>query len=400
MTDLTPTHPDRHTLPRRHADFPIQIPRRPRHIWSKMSPWIKPIIVSLLLVLTLSPWVTADQLMLRNLTRISDITIDDFDEDGVRLSDGRQFDWGQVMRGDVDDDRQADFDELHSGLGMPLYRLRTRLSVRDDHDLSSLAEPLFETYSSRTSPSALLVCIATMRARIAGGDRPSALVPFFESLRILNDLSDLDETRSVLVDCGFAVDLESGICSTYLPVWYDADAAKNSFDAARTKYDELALEMPPGAGLYIATLAAMSGESEAAELILDSVRPATQEILELTEIARLQNRLLQAPDSQTVDFRTNLDKLLPRNQAIALYWLGATGMGSTEVRDQQEAMLDLLRIPAQFGQFEELAAAGLFYVYRGLGELGDEEGQQNILRELLTRYPTSIFAEQIRTGRP
>ena len=67
----------------------------------------------------------------------------------------------------------------------------------------------------------------------------------------------------------------------------------------------------------------------------------------------------------------------------------------TEVRNA--GLLDLLRIPALFGEEQpELAAAALYASMRTLAASDDVKGSISIRRELLDRYGQTWHAEQLR----
>ena len=112
--------------------------------------------------------------------------------------------------------------------------------------------------------------------------------------------------------------------------------------------------------------------------------------------------MLREPGRSQVEFETKLDKLLPRNRALALYWLGVAELDYAQSRPQTDrrrweaATLMLLRIPAEYGQFHELAAAGLFQAHGGLVGIEDATGQAILARELLTSFPTTYHARKMR----
>lgn len=338
----------------------------------------------------------ADRLILRDLSRVTGFTIESMDEDGVTLSNGQQVGWDSVENGEIDESRQGEFDRLLAEFGTPLFRIRNRLRLGDNHALGELAEPLYDRYKNRSSESALIVCLATMRGRIATGNRVDALVPYFDVLRILKSLGDASRLTATLEEFQFSVDMETGLSREFLPVWYDRDEASRAIETVQSSFEERKAVLPPASILYVASMAASAGDYASAEKLIDEARPVTQELLELIELSRWQVRLFSQATTQTTELRSNLDKLLPRNRAIALYWLGVSGLTSETPELQREAMLDLLRIPAELGQFSELAAAGLYHVHSGLGGFNDESGQQNIEREMLARYPDSIFAARLR----
>ena len=94
----------------------------------------------------------ADQIVLRDLTIISDRKVTAFDVDGIQLDDGKSLTWDQVEKASIGE-QQAEFDALLKQLGNDLYRLRRRLTDGDYEGLLPHAEALYPRYVGRTSCS-------------------------------------------------------------------------------------------------------------------------------------------------------------------------------------------------------------------------------------------------------
>ena len=72
----------------------------------------------------------ADQIVLRDLTILTDRRVEKFNEDDIRLDNGQRLGWDQIEKAQIAAD-QARFNQLLSELGTPLYRIRQRLKVGD-----------------------------------------------------------------------------------------------------------------------------------------------------------------------------------------------------------------------------------------------------------------------------
>ncbi|MCH7725519.1 MAG: hypothetical protein IH991_03405, partial [Planctomycetes bacterium] len=95
----------------------------------------------------------------------------------------------------------------------------------------------------------------------------------------------------------------------------------------------------------------------------------------------------------------SIDKWLPQNQAIALYWLGRAQTAANRSRERQRGVLTLLRLPALFGrEFPDLAGAGLYYAMTTLKELKDEKASGAVRRELLLRYAHTLYGAKVKAG--
>ena len=352
----------------------------------------------------------ADELLLRDWTRLTDVTVVELNDDGVTLRDGRLIGWDRIESGQIGVDQQAAFDQSIRDLGEPLFRLRQRLQLSDDDQVLELAESLWPRYRERTGEAAMLVSVGLMRGRLAAGQRASAVLPYLFFLQQLQR-SDVDGTseRAGLDEAsvhraqrefGVSIDPATGLCGNLLPLWQDSDAAQA---ASQELLEWLAKQPPPlplSASVYAATLAAFAGDPDAAQTQLEAIPLASDALIELRTVVTWQLALQQEPAMSIRSIESNLDKLLPRNQAIALYWLGVAGLNVNNDNRQQIARLHLLQIPAEHPGEADAAAAALHEVveyYRTHAANATAATDLITVRaELLKAYPNSWFAEQER----
>ena len=88
---------------------------------------------------------------------------------------------------------------------------------------------------------------------------------------------------------------------------------------------------------------------------------------------------------------------MPQNKPVALYWLGLSDIETSDRRSRREGVLQLLRLPALYGnKFPELAGAGLYHSMIALDQLDDPRGSVAVRRELLVRYGQTVHAAKVK----
>ncbi|MFW6171156.1 MAG: hypothetical protein ACODAD_11745 [Planctomycetota bacterium] len=340
----------------------------------------------------------ADRIVLRNLEIISGATVEHFDADGVRLSDGRVIGWDRIEQGRVAEAKQAAFDRLLEELGSHLYRIRQRLSVNDYQGLLPHAEAVHDRYRGRHGETAYMVSQALMWSRLAVGRREAAVQPYLWCLECLRQAADEERELSLPGARRLQVDLRSGLSPELQPVWFDEDAAREYLSEVGRTISAMSEPRPPATRVYYASLALAAGEPDNAEQALAGLEalPRLKSIIE----ARVE--LDRGNPTLAIDALTGqLDQLDDDLKPLALYWLGQARLAESDSESESDSwragVLDLLRIPALFGeQSPELAAAGLCLAMRTLAKTGDMTGSIAIRRELLDRYGQTWHAERVR----
>ncbi|MGM0490428.1 MAG: tetratricopeptide repeat protein [Planctomycetota bacterium] len=352
-------------------------------------------------VLILSLWALlsgagegADRIVLRDLDIITGVTVEQFDVDGVRLSDGRVIGWDRIEQGRVAEAKQAAFDRMLEELGSHLYRIRQRLSVNDYRGLLADAEAVHDHYRGRRGETAYMVCQALMWSRLAVGRREAALPAYLWCLECLRQAAADQRELSLPGARRLQVDLSSGLSPELPPVWFDDEAARERLGEVGRTISTMSEPRPPATRVYYATLALAAGESDKARQALAGLEalPQWKSIID----ARMQ---LDGGDTTlAIDALTRqLDQLDDPLKPIALYWLGQARLSESDTDTRRAGVLDLLRIPALFGErHPELAAAGLYTAMRTLEESGDMTGSIAIRRELLDQYGQTWHAERVR----
>lgn len=360
----------------------------------------------LLLVILIASTLTcgataADRLILRDLTILTDRTVESFDEDGVRLDDGTLVTWDRVERGSIAADKQAAFEKLRIEIGQPLFRLRLRLKVGDDLGLAELAESLAPRFAERSGPSALLVQRALMRGRLARGQREAAVEPYFHCLALAS--SSAGARFEFPVELRMVVESATGLTPELLPVWFDVAAAQAALPGVRQAAARIPEPRPDALRIYFGSLAAAAGDTTAAERAIAGIG-ATETAPEVVQRgADWRETLRVASDVQAGSGGANVDQLEARidelpaaARTIARYWIGRARLRSERPEQQRDGVLHLLRLPATLETEQpELAAQALLAAITALERLDDRAGATALRRELTVRYAHTSAAKSL-----
>lgn len=337
----------------------------------------------------------ADRIVLRNLDIISDQSVVQFNEDGVRLNDGRLIGWDRIENGRVGESEQAEFDAMLEELGSHLYRIRQRLSVNDYRGVLAHAEAVHDRYVGRCSETAYMVFQSLMWARLAVGRREAALPPYLNCVECLRRAAAEQRELTLPGARRLQVDLETGLSPELPPVWFDAEAAGAYLSETGRAISVMAEPRPPATRVYYATLALAADERGKARQALSGL----EQLLDLKAIIEAQMRLSEGETAAAIEaLDGQVDQLEEDVKPLALYWLGAARVSAGDPETRTAGLLDMLRIPAFYGEEQrELAAAGLYAAMHALAAAGDRTGSIAVRRELLDRYSRTWHARRVRT---
>jgi hypothetical protein len=345
----------------------------------------------------------ADRLILRNLDILTDRTVTALDEDGLVLDASRPggaalITWDEVERGTIALD-QARFDELLKSLGPPLYRIRQRLKIGDYEALAEPAELLYPRFAERQSQTAYMVCQATMWSRLADGRREAAVEPYLRSLELLR--SGAAPASGLPGERQLPFEAKTGLSPDFLPVWFDADAAKAELAAVQQAIRRVAQPRPEGVYVYYASLALAAGETAEAQRVLPSIRGEDPLCARWREILLAEQEVRSgSPGPNVAALGESLDSLPPVCRPAALYWLGLAGVQSADEASIKDGILHLLAIAAAHPREQpELAAAGLYHAAAALDKLKDGPGAAAVRYELTSQYGGTYFGAKA-TGKP
>lgn len=351
----------------------------------------------------------ADRIVLRDLNVVRSEVVS-FDADGLVLAverpgGGKLVTWDEVESLQLADKKQqAEAEKTRKEIGLPLYRLRVRLETGDDDGLLEPAEDLYRVFRERRSPSALIVLQSLVWGRIAHGRREAAVEPWLLEFELLHSraakLSDIPGTRKPRIDA------PSALLAELEPVWFDAAAAKAALPNAEKALKRMSEPIPPGATIYVASLALAAGDLAKAtahlqrDIDTDNLANGLKQILQAQ--LELQQRNAASAVNRLQKAVTELEQAGESNEAkrlflhpLALYWLGRAQLAGDKPSAQQAGLLTLLRIPALEGnQSPELSAAALHEVAQFYAK--DAALATRLRREILQQFPSSWHAQKLR----
>ena len=334
----------------------------------------------------------ADRIVLRNLDVIAGRTVTAFDEDGVRLDDGSVLTWDAIERARIGPERQAAFDQMLESLGTHLYRIRQRLAVGDYRGILPHAEAVYARYIGRRSSTAYMVFQGLMWARIAAGRREAAVEPY---LRCYEYLRSARAGKIALPGKRrLAFDRETGMTPELPPVWFDPQAARAALPGVYRAVADMAPPRPGGTRVYYGTLALAAGERKQALEVLSGIADQRGPLAELRAIAMAQAEVLAgAPGPAVRTLAADHAHFSPDNRPLAVYWLGMAKLAASDPGTRREGILELLRLPAVYGErFPELAAAALYQAMLAFDAAGERASRDAVRRELLERYGQTYHA--------
>jgi hypothetical protein len=339
-------------------------------------------------------------IVLRDLTLIRGKSVSKFDDTSIVLSDGSRLTWDQVLKANVAEDRQKEFNLMLNQIGLPLFRLKSRIGNGDWAGAGEIAEPIYDASIVRgnVSPDTdtfYLVCLATMKSRIRKGDRAAALMPFIRAARLQPKVSK--QVREIVGARGIPQrDQETGLSHELLPVWFDNSTLQKAASSLSNWLGRVAQDNgpapAPGTTIYLASLKIELGQTEEAMRLLRSVRfdsdaelSSWRTVLEARHHQKTKNLL----NAQTM-LEMNEKKITGLARLAALYYRGinVVDQPDTSDLDRSKAILTLLRIPALHGDEHRDLAAAAIYQSAEIAKLRRRATDEQKLRdELLRRYP-------------
>jgi hypothetical protein len=340
----------------------------------------------------------ADRIILRNTKVVADRVVEGFDPDGIRLSGSppMALTWDEVEAAKIARG-QAEFDAMLKQLGDPLYRIRLRLGTGDYRDLLDQAEAVFPTYRARRSQTAYMVFCALMWGRLADGRRADALEPYLLALECLRAAP---QGRLALPGARRPrFDARTGLSDELLPVWFDADAAREALPGVLKAIESARAPAPAGVYLQAATLALAAGEPEEAGRLASLARSDAKAVSDLAAVVAAQRELAGATPAAGPAVAALRGLAASREftqEPLARYWLGVADLASPDERTRKRGVVELLHLPALWGDAQpELAAQALDRAQRAVDAMGDP-GASALRSELLFHYPATVAAARLR----
>ncbi len=358
-----------------------------------------PVILLLMCTCIFSSRILADEIVLRNLDALSDVNVVQMDPDGIQLDDGRRISLAAVKNASLS--KQTEFDQLFQKLGEPLFRIRIRLEKNDHESLGGPLATLLPVYENRTSQSAALVQLANFWNHIEKGDNALAIRSHFR----LFQLARLTPENSKFINAlKYPISAADGLSPWVTPFNLNRKTIVENWESIVASYASLPTPHPSGLDYYFFALAQAGGcevpsewstaksklsnaeqrDLSAHKILMDFSEDKTP--TKIDTAALLQQYL--AEDSKT--------ERSPIRTATELYFLGRLQLLS-EASPKSDGLLSLLRIHSEIGDAApSISAAALSDTERFLRDKLPAKDAKSISKELLSRYPSSIFAKRFR----
>ena len=379
-------------------------------------------------VLISQPILGQTPIVLRDLTLIRGKTISAFDRNSITLSDGSTLQWDQVLKATLPDEaatggdpseaqtqRQSQFDAFVKQIGLPMFRLKTRIQQGDWAGAGKIAEPIFDsamagTFTFPNANAEYLVCLATMKSRAGQGsrarNRAGAVLPFLRACLIQAKIDQ--KTLELSGTARIAEKSPDGISPDLLPIWFDIDQVRTAakqiakLDSELRKSDSGAPTSQTALAIYLASMQIELGQNELANTNLNRLGSNPN------PSATAWSTVLRARMLQKAGDHVKAQAMLDRNsqsligdaRPVAIYY---RGLSEFEIHDTKlkerplnsaldielsKSSLMLMRLPALYGESNpEIAAAGLYQVAEIAKLRGQSRQSEKLFRELLQRYP-------------
>ena len=353
---------------------------------------IRKLIFTICVCLLIHPVMSWGQanVVLRDLTLISDHTIASFDQDSVRLSDGSELSWDLILRGQVAADQQQEFDRYVREIGLPLFQMKQRIQVRDWARLNEAVDSLFVQYSGVDSAIGKTVCLASAKGKFETGARAEAVLPF-----LMASVKQSSLPEASLDAMGYqASELRVGVSNQLVPVWFDMASVTTEKQSLEAYADELGNKFPQGGFLYLASFCLALGEFEEAKQyamqISDQQAALRQwKLLILSEVDRRTRTDIHRANKFQVE-----DDTLAEVRAASRYFDAVAAEKVLQKDDPVRLILEYVKVAAIWkDQFPNLSAAALYRaaVLAKSADMLDEADA--ISEELLRRYPKSYHGK-------
>ncbi len=356
------------------------------------------ISIPIIMMLVANSALAQSTIVLRNLELIKGKSIESFDRTAVQLTDGTELSWDEILRANLGNDRQEEFDQHIIEIGLPIFRLKSRIKRGDWTGAGLMAEPIFSDLqliekSPFTDDIKYLVNLATMKSRLKSGNRAGAVLPFLRALEIQPHVAP--ETLELTGENCLPENQSVALLPELLPVWFDIEnVAISKEQIASTKSIGPSL----GRSIYLASMQIELDQNNPAEALLDQIETSK------SKAAKLWSLVLRARMLQRAGEHVQCQSLLDRNatkftgdlRPVAIYYRALNDLliqpksarpNQTSDVQLSKTTLMLLRIPAIYGkQHPELAAAAIFQAAKIAKSRGRHQEAQKLTQQLLQRH--------------
>jgi len=205
----------------------------------------------------------SQEIVLRDLTRISSVPVRDVSDEILTLSNNQRLTWDLVLQARVDPVWQKQLDQRIERFGLPLYRLKHRLRQKNFGGAYAIAKQWYETGQSFAGDeAAFLVCRSVMLGRIASDERENAVEPMIRALKLQQKCSSTFlESFSHLAFS--SQEFKTSLCDDLSPVWNSSEACSRQLDKLDAEFNLNELTgLWPGLAVYLSSMAVHAGQRE------------------------------------------------------------------------------------------------------------------------------------------
>jgi hypothetical protein len=206
----------------------------------------------------------SQEIVLRDLTRISNVAVQDVNDEFLSLSDGQKLTWDQVLQANVDPVWQRPLDQNINNFGLALYRLKHRLRLKNFNGAYEIAKDWYQRDQQKFAGSEanFLVCRAIMLGRIDSGETELSVEPMVRALLLqqkcssafLNSFSGLAFSES---------EFKTQLCDDLVPVWSSTEQCAKQLNRLEAEFDLEALTNSwPGLAVYLSSMAVHAQQRE------------------------------------------------------------------------------------------------------------------------------------------
>ena len=338
----------------------------------------------------LAPFAIADEtIILRDLSRIESSEFS-FDEFEIRTSEGNVIYWDEVVSGEIRSDQQPSFDKILAKSGLPLFRLRHRISIGDHSSLPEIAEPQFQRLKDVKANATncrhlLIVSVGCYYGRVAQGQRCKALIPLFRVFDLLKNFPPQAEALDTSVMKPF--DREKEFSNNLVPIWFDSNQVltvrKLLTESIRSTSTN---QLSDGKLVYLASLVPDSTTQDNNASFMEKLAERN------SEFARrwfLVLKTAHGSSKHANQLKSEYRGWKGSFRAAANYAVGT----SADLRkdDKDSAVLDFLYVAANFSkQLPEISAASIYHAIKLLNSL-DRSEEAKILRNKLFEFHKNTY---------
>ena len=346
-------------------------------------------------------------IVLRDLSLIRDKSIVAFDQHSIRLSDGSELGWDAVLKAELEPNEAKAFDNNVQQIGLPLFRLKSRISNGDWDGAGEIAIPVFtssflkqpmstsvdlrDSDQQKAIDHEYLICLAAMKSFLNDGRRVEALVPFVRASILQPKIGD--DVRLFVGSAAIpSQDAENLFSRELVPIWFDHSGLTSLSTQLAESGTSTELAQSIGLRLYLASIQIELGRpDEGLQSIQTLDFPESSEFNAWRSILDARrHQTLNKPRKALSILDSEIKKMSGSARLAALFLQGTNLADIPNATDSENAksLLTLIRIPALYGDEQPALAAAAIFQAAEIAELRKRDSDSQKLRdELLRRYP-------------